>query len=622
MSWRINKIEIENFKFFRHVFTIDVSRNNILLYGENGSGKSSIYWSVYTHFQAYAKSRAEAQKYFVAEHAQNLRNRYAAADDDSVIRIHFDNASGMTKVVEDSNKCYYAEDEEVLKFMKFTAMSSDFMNYKFLSSLFDFRNSQENEVFPLIEKEVLPYVDFLKPLWHIDRREVNTNNAGEWWGYLKSVLRSGGLPRSVKGNSFDQRTPQYKLYNSLLKEFNDALESKLAILILRANKIIKEVFGLDVRIILQYEDATFNNRLASRRFDGKLHSPSICLKAQMVSEHLVDTSLIEHPRSFFNEAKITCMALALRLAILEDHSSSEEAPSVLFVDDLLISLDMPFRRKVIEVLLSYTKKFQMFILTHDRAFYHLVWSEIKINGLQDWMKYELYACQENGVPEPVLFVPKTPLECAKMHLRNLEIHASVNGSRRAAEQELKRLLPTNLTYTIKSNVTLCDLYTLTENFCKFAKKIGLPNLIPHLQDHRQLLLNPFSHDDVDTPFYRRELEQTIHELECLSRIERRVLIGAKDTYQRGYFFVVEKDGAKYEYEIVFKELLYEYEYEGNLYYTSPKIDVKSSDGSEKGDRNYSLRQFYEMTCGRVFRGTTGWPVLKDCLRHNEKGMAS
>lgn len=181
MSWKINKIEIENFKFFKNIFPINVDRKNILLYGENGAGKSSIYWSVYTHFQAYAKNRSEAQKYFTAGHAQNLRNRYAATTDNSCIKIYFDNGNGMTKTVEDSNTCYYAADAEVLRFMKFTAMSSDFMNYKFLSSLFDFRNSQDNEVFMLFEKEVLPYIDLDQQLWRINGEDTNTYNAGEWW---------------------------------------------------------------------------------------------------------------------------------------------------------------------------------------------------------------------------------------------------------------------------------------------------------------------------------------------------------------------------------------------------------------------------------------------------------
>lgn len=319
MSWKIKNVEIENFKFFKDVFSINVDSKNILLYGENGAGKSSIYWSVYTHFQAYAKKQQEAQKYFTANHAQNLRNRYAAVDDNSAIRICFDNGKGTTKIVEDSDKCYYANDPEVLRFMKFTAMSSDFMNYKFLSSLFDFRNSQDNEVFFLFEKEVFPYIDLDEQLWFISGEDANTYNAGEWWGYLVRTFKSNEIPRSQRTNSFDQRTPLYKNYQDLLHQFNELLHSKLDMLIAKANVIIKNDFHLGAKIILQYKDATFNDRLGNRRFDGELHCPKIYLKASMVSDHLVDDSIIEHPRSFFNEAKITCMALALRLAILDNH---------------------------------------------------------------------------------------------------------------------------------------------------------------------------------------------------------------------------------------------------------------------------------------------------------------
>lgn len=89
MSWRIDKIKVKNFKFFNEEFVFAPQGKNVLLYGENGAGKSSLYWSVYTHYQAYAKEQEEAQKYFRAEHTQNLRNRFAGQDEDSYIRICF-----------------------------------------------------------------------------------------------------------------------------------------------------------------------------------------------------------------------------------------------------------------------------------------------------------------------------------------------------------------------------------------------------------------------------------------------------------------------------------------------------------------------------------------------------
>ncbi|MDY5665939.1 MAG: AAA family ATPase [Alloprevotella sp.] len=117
---------MKNFKFFKDAFILKVDRKNVLLYGENGSGKSSIYWSVFTHFQAYAKAQAEAQKYFTAHHSQNLRNRFVADNETSYITISFDNGEGETKVIKDSNVDYYPSNADTLRFMRGAAMSSDF----------------------------------------------------------------------------------------------------------------------------------------------------------------------------------------------------------------------------------------------------------------------------------------------------------------------------------------------------------------------------------------------------------------------------------------------------------------------------------------------------------------
>jgi len=40
---RIDKLTIKNYRFFADAFALDFSGENVLLYGENGTGKSSIY---------------------------------------------------------------------------------------------------------------------------------------------------------------------------------------------------------------------------------------------------------------------------------------------------------------------------------------------------------------------------------------------------------------------------------------------------------------------------------------------------------------------------------------------------------------------------------------------------
>lgn len=385
MSWRINQIEVKNFKFFKNTFTLNIDRKNILLYGENGSGKSSIYWSVFTHFQAYAKEQVEAQKYFTANHSQNLRNRFVDEREGSYIKISFHDGNSETKSIVDSDVEYYPANEETLRFMRGTAMSSDFLNYKILSSLFDFKNSEDNQVFSIFEKEILPYIDFDEPYQKIDGTPTDLLNAGEWWGYIKRIINTEGvIPRNEKKySSFNRGTAQYKAYQERISSFNRLLKNKLQFLIFRANSIIEDVFKIEAKIELTVSDAIFNRYIGYRKYSATLESPKIYLKARMTSSLLANNALIEHPRSFFNEAKITCMALALRLAILEDHATTDEFPSVLLIDDLLISLDMPFRRMIIKQLLTYSSRFQTFIFTHDRAFFHLVMSEIKQLGNTD-----------------------------------------------------------------------------------------------------------------------------------------------------------------------------------------------------------------------------------------------
>ena len=57
MKNRIKSIQINNFKFFQAEKPIEFNGSNLLLYGENGSGKSSIYWAFYTLFEASLKTK-------------------------------------------------------------------------------------------------------------------------------------------------------------------------------------------------------------------------------------------------------------------------------------------------------------------------------------------------------------------------------------------------------------------------------------------------------------------------------------------------------------------------------------------------------------------------------------
>lgn len=454
MSWRINQIEVKNFKFFKNTFTLKIDRKNILLYGENGSGKSSIYWSVFTHFQAYAKEQAEAQKYFTANHSQNLRNRFVDESEGSYIKISFHDGNSETKSIVDSDVDYYPANEETLRFMRGTAMSSDFLNYKILSSLFDFKNSEDNQVFSIFEKEILPYIDFDEPYQKIDGTSTDIQNAGEWWGYIKRIINTEGvIPRNEKKYSnFNRGTAQYKAYQERISSFNRLLKNKLQFLVLRANTIIEDVFNIEAKIELTVSDAIFNRYIGFRNYSATLESPKIYLKARMTSSLLANDALIEHPRSFFNEAKITCMALALRLAILEDHATTDE------------------------------------------------------------------------------------------------------------------------------------------------------------------LLNPFSHDDIETPFYRRELEKTIEEIEQLGRIHKNVIVDYEKVRTVEYKMRVTKDEESNDVTIMFLEQFNSFEYNGNIYYSNPKVFVRDSyNEGQIQCKEWGLNKLLDRMCHYIGHNAATKQKIQDSL---------
>lgn len=619
MSWRINQIEVKNFKFFKNTFTLNIDRKNILLYGENGSGKSSIYWSVFTHFQAYAKEQTEAQKYFTANHSQNLRNRFVDESEGSYIKISFHDGNSETKSIVDSDVDYYPANEETLRFMRGTAMSSDFLNYKILSSLFDFKNSEDNQVFSIFEKEILPYIDFDEPYQKIDGTSTDIQNAGEWWGYIKRIINTEGvIPRNEKKYSnFNRGTAQYKAYQERISSFNRLLKNKLQFLVLRANAIIEDVFNIEAKIELTVSDAIFNRYIGFRNYSATLESPKIYLKARMTSSLLANDALIEHPRSFFNEAKITCMALALRLAILEDHATTDEFPSVLLIDDLLISLDMPFRRMVIKQLLTYSSRFQTFIFTHDRAFFHLVMSEIKqLGNTDEWKTFNLYVKKDDtGCLQPALVLEESYIAKAKAHLHMLEIPASVNALRKAAEKILKNILSQNEILQIIFEQGYCNLSKMIDVFGnKYAKFLGLESLAAHLQDDRKLLLNPFSHDDIETPFYRRELEKTIEEIEQLGRIHKNVIVDYEKVRTVEYKMRVTKDEESNDVTIMFLEQFNSFEYNGNIYYSNPKVFVRDSyNEGQIQCKEWGLYKLLDRMCHYIGHNAATKQKIQDCL---------
>ena len=622
MSWRINKIEIKNFKFFHEPFTLELEGKNLLLYGENGCGKSSVYWSFYTHYQACLKSHTQAGKYFVATNTENLRNRFANPMEESGLSVEFvEEDSKSTHTYNDSSSNCYINDESGLNFMTRTLKASDFMNYKFLTSIFDFRNSEDNNVFPIFEKEIFQYLPLKPRLFGSTFPAMPSNSADEYWKKIKNNI--GLIPRSNSGR-FLVSNDEHKKVVAQIEEFNEILGNALIELVATANNIIKDQFGLEVKLEVKYSPSSFNDFVndEGKERNQKLIDPEIILNAKMTNPNVVDGTPIEHPRSFFNEAKLTQMALSLRLAILDlKPTAGANYNSTVFFDDLLISLDMACRRKVIDVMLDYSVNRQFVVMTHDRNFFYLFKSAIENRGEKNWKYIEMYAPLDNGVPRPCAIENLGYLVKARYFLDKLEIPAAVNYLRKACEFELKRILPENLKVADAESGRTLSLNSLVQNFNNLARKHkGFPKIVNGFTDDRKLLMNPFSHDDMHCQAYRTEVENLLHQIKDLESVKVKTIVDY-DQVRNGIFKMeMTYNGHTNTIEFEFTERFGVMSYGGTDYVGDPRVKIISSAVHRIDVGNeYVLNRVHTKLANSVSLDNTNAPEILDCTTNVATG---
>lgn len=611
MSWRINSIRIKNFKFFKDEFVLNVDGKHLLLYGENGSGKSSIYWSFYTHYQSCYKLPIpeDAQKYFVIGNDQNLRNRFCNDADSSSIVVEFISDDNRTKTFEDSDtRCNTTAGGDM--FMTFTSGSSSFMNYKFLSSIFDFKNSEKPEIFGIFKSDIFPALVFRPSPYfvHIDGNPPeHATTADYWWKYLDAnlkELRKGRNPKYILKTS-----DEYKRYENLLREFNKQIGEKITLIEEKTNRKIEHDFRLNSKIQITYKPAYIKAQKVGPETDINLRlcPPQIIVKAKITNNGLSDAHKdVAHPRSFFNEAMLTCMAVAMRFAVVDEmYQGDENVASALFLDDLLISLDMSTRLSVINVILAYQEKYQILLFTHDYAFYDILKSRIGDMGTKSkWLFREMYRKDETlaPIPTPLILDDDSAYTKALAYYCKNDYAASANALRRECEEQMKRLLPYNRTITESEEGCTWSipqkLAKMIDGLKEFYKSIGMPNPTPNLHLYRERILNPLSHYDVRTSIYKNELKKAIDEVRKLQDITIERIVPITDCGVNVYFQIaMDNEDIQIHNKFNFCDEWLKYSYEGQDYYTKPHILVRDTDVLEfTVGKDYTLNSVFSRMC--------------------------
>jgi energy-coupling factor transporter ATP-binding protein EcfA2 len=620
--YKIKEIKLKNFKFFYGERSIDFDRKHILLYGENGSGKSSIYWALYTFFQSVFKTDVrQVQKYFLptTRNEESLKSRYAEDDDDSYIEIHFENDPSDPRAKKISNTTVNTRTD---KFIEEITLTSDLIDYKSIFNIYNFTNKSKVKLFAYFEKHLLPFIKLNTPLVKIDGSR-GSQNSEVWWNYIKDGLDP--YPGIY--------APEYAAFQGLISTFNDDLESYLNTITETANSYLKDRFKEEFQIKFVYQKCTYNDFNTHNKGRNKTTiAPEIFLEATLIDENIDENSRnVSRIHTFLNEARLSSIALAIRMAILKE-KFVRESPKILVLDDLLLSLDMGNREAVLSIVLEeYLKDYQLIILTHDKVFFHSALSYIKVKyatelkktGETDtsvletafqgsWKVFELYeSTLPDGKKIPSIAEHKSYLQKAYHYFNNqdnIDYNACGNNLRSALEERLRTIIPSRFLRQADGHplpTTSLTLGTLLTKGIDFFNHIGFDiSLFERLDRYRERALNQTSHYNPKSNYFKRELQDTFEIINELDRYKFEPMIMADQTLQLS---ISSTKGTEhlYTFKLLDEVKLYLQPKEGTTSFYSPNdkytVALVGCTSSGTSDllahvaQNLTLDEFYDET---------------------------
>lgn len=509
---KIKEIRIQNFKAFPDEQIFRLEGKNLLLFGENGAGKSSLYWALYTFLQSSEKDDAGVDKYFenydptnedTFQSLLNIHSLHGAAQ--SFIKLKFDDDSEIELSKKNGANTRVAD-------VKNTNLASDFITYKLLYNFYGSTHKTYLNVWDVFRKDILPFFSY------------NGKNYDQHY----SDFYINKAKYSPNGYYYPRHTHLYKGYQNRIKRFNDNLEALLGQISNQANLFLKDNLNIyNIEIVLDYVKKFAWDEQSSRSFS----KPKI--KFHIKVEKNGSFEELQRPQSFLNEAVLAQLSLAIRMGALFTRLGQSDT-KILVLDDLLISLDMDNREKVLDILLQKTTKsgqsnrfneFQVLFFTHDRGLNYFVGEKIKQHGrTNEWLTQEIYhgTYEEkdnagnliNTYPKPVLIEGNIDdLEKAKRYLNvNKDYVSCAVHLRKALETIIINRLPKEFVY--KADGEPKALHMLWGALVKYYNVLA-PRLLTHsiralYNQSRLMLLNPQAHYNyLSLPVFKKELEQAI-----------------------------------------------------------------------------------------------------------------
>lgn len=504
MRW-ITSIKLDNYRAFSRPESISIPfGHHLLIYGENGSGKSSIYQAIKDFFHS----------------ADNSAQRFSLNE---FIRAQ-GNMNGMITVcVEQRDERGVSTTQDYLFAEPVTSSThktpdillankaKGFLDYKRILRVHGLEIAPDNRpnIFDLLIRDLLSYHRVPDPKGGITTVELLAEYS-RIADILRAKRRDGRIYASTKLE---------------LEKLNGEFINLLRLVFTEANRFLSSYFKNKLRLDIHYSNLQVNEQKK--------------LTEQILLRVFYAGTEIDNYHVFLNEARLSALAICLYLASIKIQATSAEILKVLFLDDVFIGLDMGNRIPLLEIIKHEFLQhgFQFLIATYDRQWYELAryWFETNKCGVKC---IELFIGDDGNPdsPEYPVIVDKATrgyLETAKAHFERRDYAAAANYLRKACEHELGRILPRHRKLRCNPETgevhKIDKLETLVDHFFEFIAKNNL-DLAPfdHFKTYKKIILNPLSHDDLEAPHYKKEIEDGIQLIENLRKIEVKKIFPIKE----------------------------------------------------------------------------------------------
>lgn len=479
---RITAIEIENYRaFYQQYKPILLPKGeNLLLYGENGSGKSSLFKALSNYFSS---SQNPAFPFSKNHHSLAANGLLQITFEDYTLatntittgtaqQLNFSSVAGAS-----TNNVAFIKDTEFIK---------GFLDYRNLLDVYNHKEARPN-LFKLIVTELL---------LHFTATTGGATYAfGERWFWLIPEMR----------DVHNRNTWKHRNAKNTLPSFQAALEESLRRIFLQLNKLLMQYFNFNLRVWFTLQPIVY-------QYDWNNWHPTADLRLDLT----LNGVSIANQQDYLNEARLSALSVCLYLAaVLQNPSYTGFDYKILFLDDIFVGLDAGNRIPILKILKDKFPEYQIFISTYDRHWFELARNHFEVEAPDKWKTAEFYVGKDKtGTTEfekPIVVEGETNFEKAVQFLNHRskpDYPAAANYFRKALEETIQNYVPkyekASGDFIQIPDHKLTKLVFTTQNF---LHKTG--NAVTHINSIAGLLsdlMHPLSHHQIASPVYKGELQ--------------------------------------------------------------------------------------------------------------------